>query len=55
MFLEISFPQSFVYGKSRRNCVGWSGDWTELSTFAIHLGEVDEEVCSKNAKKLFTG
>ena len=33
MFFQLSFPQLFVYGKSKNVCVGWMGDWTEISTF----------------------
>ena len=39
MFLKISFPQ-IVSGKSTNVCVVWKGDWTEISTSAVHSGEV---------------
>ena len=35
MFFQLSFPQLFVYGKSKNVCVGWMGDWIEISAFTL--------------------
>ena len=40
MFLEISVPQLFVYGKSAKVRLGRTGNWTEISMSTVRSEDV---------------